>query len=90
MPAWVLTSPAVVMVCTPCRNVISCFGIGAGSQRNCAIAQSTSRHGALRHSPASTLAKRPECFTDGLIRYSHERSLLPRGAVNGEPDNCSA
>jgi hypothetical protein len=36
------------------------------------------------------LAKRPECFTDGLIRYSQERSLLPRGAVNGEPDNCSA
>ena len=40
MPACVLASPAVVMVCTPCRNVISSFGIGAGSQRNCAIGRS--------------------------------------------------
>ena len=69
---------------------MSSFGIGAGSQRNCAIGNSCSWHGAVRHSPASTFAKRPECFTDGLIRYSHERSLLPRGAVNGEPESCSA
>ncbi len=66
------------------------FGIGAGSQRNCAIGRSASKHGAVRHNPASTLAKRPECRTDGRIRYSHERSLLPRGAVNGEPESCSA
>ncbi len=69
---------------------MSSLGIGAGSQRNCAIGSSTSWHGAVRHSPASALAKRPECLTDGRIRYSHERSLLPRGAVKGEPDSCSA
>ena len=90
MPPCVPASPAVVMVCTPCRNVISVFGIGVGSQRSCSIAISCSWHGAVRHSPASTFAKRPECFTDGRIRYSQERSLLPRGAVNGEPDSCSA
>ncbi|MHC2466940.1 hypothetical protein ACVIHD_005952 [Bradyrhizobium embrapense] len=69
---------------------MSCFGIGAGSQRSCAIGMSYSWHGAVRHSPLSALANRPECRTDGRMRYSHERSLVPRGAVNGEPDNCSA
>src|ERR1700722_20641103 len=82
MPPWVLTSPAVVMVCTPCRKVMSAFGIGVGSQRNCWTTISCSWHGADRHSPASTFAKRPECLTDGLIRYSHDRSLLPGGALD--------
>src|SRR4030088_1829810 len=87
MPAWVLASPAVVMVCTPCRNVVSSFGIGAGSQRNCAMGNSCSWHGAVHHRPASTSVKRPECFTDGLMQYSHERSFLPRGPVNGDPES---
>src|SRR3979411_1956183 len=65
MPAWVLASPAVVMVCTPCRKVMSSFGIGAGSQRNCAIGNSYSWHGAVRHNPASAFANRPECLTAG-------------------------
>src|ERR1700745_645986 len=90
MPAWVFASPAVVMVRTPCRKVISSFGSGVGSQRSCAIGRADSWHGGERHSPASTFLKRPECFTEGRMRYSQERSLVPRGAVKGEPDNCSA
>jgi len=57
---------------------MSSFGIGAGSQRSCAIGNSYSWHGAVRHNPASALAKRPECLTEGRMRYSHDRSLLPR------------
>lgn len=30
------------------------------------------------------------CPTDGRIRYSHVRLLLPRGTVNAVPDSCSA
>ena len=40
----------------------------AGSQRSCAIGNSCSWHGAVRHSPASALANRPECRTDGRMR----------------------
>ena len=74
------------------RRVVALGGVGSGSgsQRSCAIGRSYSVHGAVRQCPLSTLVKRPECFTDGRLRYSHERSLVPRGAVNGEPDNCSA
>ncbi len=48
----------------------SCPPSGSASGPS-AIARSASRcswHGAVRHSPASTLAKRPECFTDGRMR----------------------
>jgi hypothetical protein len=46
--------------------------------------------GAVFHSAIAVLAKRPVWRTEGRMRYSHERSLAPRGAVNGEPDSCSA
>ena len=31
-----------------------------------------------------------DCATDGRMRYSHERRLCTRGAVNAVPLNCSA
>ena len=30
------------------------------------------------------------CIAAGRMRYSQERSFWPRGAVNGEPESCSA
>ena len=39
---------------------------------------------------AATGLKWPQWATLGRIRYSQDRSLLARGAVNGEPLSCSA
>src|SRR5664279_3760143 len=65
-------------------------GTGIGFHRNGPGAISHSVSGALRQKPESTFRNRPQCRTVGRIRYSHDRSLLVRGAVNGEPLNCSA
>ena len=78
------------MVRMPCTNEIGSAGIGIGSQRIGAIGSSTSGAGAVRQKPASTFENSPQCTTVGRMRYSQERSLVVRGAVNGEPESCSA
>ena len=90
MPARDPASPAVVMVCTPSTNDNARPGIGSGSHRSGAIGISTSGAGAVRHSPMSVFSNRPQWLTVGRMRYSQERSLVVRGAVNGEPESCSA
>src|SRR6478672_2695761 len=91
IPAWVMTSPAVVTVLTP-PSISDCgeSGMATGSHRMGPMGTSTSVSGALRHRPASTLLNLPQCRTVGRIRYSQDRSLLVRGAVNGDPLSCSA
>src|SRR6516165_5740451 len=95
-PVRVPMSPPVVMVRTPVMNVVSStvgFGIGKGFQRIWAIGTGGASSGAERQyatSSAWTGVKRPQWATLGRIRYSHDRLLLARGAVNGEPLSCSA
>ena len=91
MPTWVITSPAVVMVWTPERKFTSPSGAATGPQRNCPrLSEWSPRHGAVFQSASASAVKRRVWRTLGRIRYSQERSLEPRGAVKGEPDNCSA
>ena len=48
MPAWVLTSPQVVMVRRPATKVSGSVGMGTGPQRSCPIGLSCSPvHGAV-------------------------------------------
>ena len=49
-----------------------------------------SRAGAVCQYGIAIFSNRPTCFTEGRMRYIQERSLAPRGAVNGEPESCSA
>src|SRR5258708_3496644 len=48
------------MVCTPSGNVMSSFGLGAGSTRSCWTTISRSKHGAVRHSMSSSLQACPQ------------------------------
>ena len=68
MPAWLPASPAVVMVLTPSISDTPSEGSGIGSQRIGAGGISTSAQGAVRHRPASALAKRPQLATVGRMR----------------------
>ena len=90
MPAAAEASPAVVMVCTPSMKESFSSGIGSGLQRCGAGGSSISAHGAVRQKRASIGSNRPQFPTVGRMRYSHERLLLARGAVKGEPLSCSA
>ena len=67
-PVWPATSPPVVMVATPVRNVRASSGIGTGSQRSGPIGTGGASSGALRQSPASTSVKRPQWDTVGRMR----------------------
>ena len=51
---------------------------------------SISDAGAVRQARTSTFSNSPQWFTVGRMRYSHERSFVVLGAVNGEPLSCSA
>lgn len=46
--------------------------------------------GAVFQCGTSMRRNRPVCLTEGRMRYSHDRSFSPRGAVKGEPESCSA
>src|SRR6478736_1804390 len=90
IPAWLPASPAVVIVLMPSSSERGSSGIAIGSQRIGARGASASEAGAVRQSPMSTFSNSPQWFTVGRMRYSHERSLVVLGAVNGEPLSCSA
>ena len=90
MPACVLTSPAVVMVCTPCRNVMSAFGIGVGSQRNCETDDLllVARRGAPQPGidlgeTAGVLHRRPDPIQPGALVAAARRGERRAGQLFG-------
>ena len=69
MPAWVLTSPAVVMVRMPVTKVGASFGIGGGSQRNWPSGRScSSSAGAVFQYGSSIRRTAAVCRTEGRMR----------------------
>jgi hypothetical protein len=90
MPARAAASPAVLMVCTPRRNVTGAVGNGSGSQRSGAGGIAAAGAGAVSQSPASSARNLPQWLTVGRMGYSQLLSLAARGAVNAEPLSCSA
>ena len=68
MPDCAPASPAVVMVRMPSTNEISPSGIAIGSQRSGPSGTYPCGAGAVCHRPASTVSKRPQCETVGLMR----------------------
>ena len=68
-------------------------GIGSGSQRSWfgGVGGTSAKFAtSFARSLAPLICVNGLCTAAGRIRYSHERRLWPRGAVNAVPDSCSA
>ena len=69
MPACVLTSPAVVMVRIPSRNVSLSLGIGTGPQRSWPMGRSCSpSDGAVFQKGSAVFLNFCACCTEGRMR----------------------
>ena len=81
--------PAVVTVKSPVVNVSVLLWNCHGPHRYWPIGSfDWPGLGADRNNGASTAVNRVVCLTLGRIRYSHDRSLVPRGAVKADPLSC--
>ncbi len=80
------TLPAIVT--RPWRKSVGSLGSGNGFQRNWLGEASVS----LKSLTSWPLSMRSNgwCIDDGRMRYSQERLLRWRCAVNAVPENCSA
>ena len=81
-------SPLPAIVNRPSTKSVGTVGFGNGSQRSWLGGVGTSPK-RLTMRPLSIRAK-GRCIAAGRIRYVQERRLDPRGAVNAEPESCSA
>jgi hypothetical protein len=87
-PACAEGPPLPAIVTRPWTRSVGAAGIGSGFQRIWFGDAGTSSN-ALTIAPASS-GSNGRCIADGRIRYSHERRLSARGAVNAVPLSCSA
>ena len=92
-------SPAPPTVRSPCTKSVRspAPGIAHGSQRIWSgwtaaslLATVKSEIRAALSPAVPSSASNGTCCTDGRVRYSHERWLWSRGAVNAVPLSCSA
>jgi len=87
-PAMAAGEPLPTIVTRPSMKSVGASGSGRGLQRNWfGDGAMPSKPAAMR--PLFMRSKMP-CMAAGRIRYSQERRLWLRGAVNAVPDNCSA
>src|ERR1044071_153120 len=85
---WIAIPAVPPIVIKPSTKSRGSSGIGIGSQRSCVGDVGTSSN--EPRTSFGSIAANGSCSTLGRIRYSHERFCMCRGAVNGDPENCSA
>src|SRR5690242_954098 len=81
-------APLPAIVTRPSMKSVGASGMGNGLQRIWfGDGAMPSKPAAMRPLP---IGSNGPCMAAGRMRYSHERRLWLRGAVNAVPDNCSA